>query len=283
MGKSNSHSRTRFELGPPGPQKLFHYVTVFFISEKEKADFREVGIDFKRVTKGPRGEAAAFEIGEEDARWVGVAALLASLESNHQASKKRRVQDVLMTKPTFEESLQMAVTSIKEQLIAGTSWLNGYEGRTVEELISLEGKYRIDSLVSAFEEAIGQKLQRDGSTALNDEEQTVMAVEALEREVNNGGYNQFFTNSSNGFAAIIVDSLRRIGCKKTARLTQRAIDALEISDLTVEAIDTEMAIDNKQRTKKLNACDETYYRAAEPIAERLFAFIKLNRQNIRVR
>jgi len=47
--------------------------------------------------------------------------------------------------------------------------------------------------------------------------------------VNNGGYDQFFTNSSREFASTIVDSLQHIGCKKTADITQKAIKALVTS------------------------------------------------------
>ena len=42
-----------------------------------------------------------------------------------------------------------------------------------------------------------------------------------------------------------------------------------------------MAVDNDQRLAKLNRCDDSYYKSAEPIAERLFAFIKANRAGIR--
>jgi ATP/maltotriose-dependent transcriptional regulator MalT len=144
----------------------------------------------------------------------------------------------------------------------------------------LEGEYRIDSLVLAFEQAIRQKGMRDECQALTEEERTVLAVEELEREVNDGGFDQFFTNSSKLFAPTIVDALQRIGCKKIATIAQQAIKALGISDLTAEAIDTAMAIDDELRLAKLGRCDDSYYKCAEPIAERLFAFIKANKVGI---
>src|SRR5712692_6395503 len=36
-------------------------------------------------------------------------------------------------------------------------WLEKYSGQTVEQLLSLEGEYRTDSVIIAFEQAIGQK------------------------------------------------------------------------------------------------------------------------------
>ena len=44
----------------------------------------------------------------------------------------------------------------------------------------------------------------------------------LEREVNNGGFEQFFINSSGDRALETVDSLREIGAHKTAQILQRA-------------------------------------------------------------
>jgi hypothetical protein len=261
------------------PMKPFHHLTVFFISEEEKADFLKTGVKFKEVTQGPRGEAAIFEIGEDDPRWERVAALVASLEGNEHVPKSFRVQDIPMTKPTLAETM---ADSIRRVRIGGPGWLEGYSGQTVDELLSLEGKYRIDSLVLAFEEAIGRKRKRDASQVLTGVERIVLAVEALEREVNNGGYDQFFTNSSLEFASTVVESLQRIGCERTAKLTQKAIRALGVSNPTEEAIEAVMATEDKLRRAKLRLCDVVYYGKAEPIAERLFAFIKDHAAEIRL-
>lgn len=154
-------------------------------------------------------------------------------------------------------------------------FLPSYGGQTTDELLALEGKYRIDSLVLAFEEAISRK-QRPSV-----EESFVLAIEALEREVNNGGYSQFFTNSSNAFAAIIERALRAIGCPKTADITRDAIQMLGTGgDLSPDAV-SKPAEDDDVRAK-LNACDERYFGNDEPIADRLFAWIKAHRAAITV-
>jgi hypothetical protein len=136
-------------------------------------------------------------------------------------------------------------------------FLDSYGGQSTEELLALAGKYRIDSLVLAFEQAIQQK------AAPSKEESYVLAVEGLEREVNNGGYRQFFDNSSNQYAGIIVEALQAIGCPKTAAMTADAIAG-------------------HGDEKKLAACDDRYYANDEPIADRLFAWIGNNRARIQV-
>ena len=158
-------------------------------------------------------------------------------------------------------------------------FLKEYSGQTVEQLLSLEGEYRIDSLVGAFEEALLKRAFRDGDAALNDEERAILAVEALEREVNNGGYRLFFENSTREFAPIIVQALVRIGCPRTAEITQTAIDALHLPTLTIGAIEAAMEGDNVNE-EDLNECDSFYYKGPENIAGQLFAFIKTNKNAI---
>ncbi|SPE41380.1 conserved hypothetical protein [Candidatus Sulfopaludibacter sp. SbA3] len=142
--------------------------------------------------------------------------------------------------------------------MAELKWLDAYGGQTVDELIALAGDYRIDSLIVALEEAIGRKADP------SDEEKLVLAVEALEREVNNGGYAQFFDNTPE-YAPVIVDALVRIGCPRTAEITQKAVE-LGSAD------------DSEERDDEWNRCDKLYYEAGEDIASRLFEFVRTNRQ-----
>ena len=156
-------------------------------------------------------------------------------------------------------------------------WLD-YSGQSVDELLALEGKYRIDSLVIAFEEAIQRKEARDGSEVLALEEQTILAIEALEREVNNGGYHQFFVNSME-YAPIIIDSLRRIGCPKVAAITKDAIDALRLSEVSTEEIE-KVIYDDDSLFERLGACDSKFFEYPESIQDQLFSYIKRNKTNI---
>jgi hypothetical protein len=155
-------------------------------------------------------------------------------------------------------------------------FLESYGGQSTEELLALADTYRIDSLVLAFEQAIQAKAKP------STEEGYVLAVEALEREVNNGGYSQFFTNSSNEFAVSIESALRAINCPKTADITRDAIEALETDgDLSPEAV-SEAAQDDEEIARRLGECDSQYFSNDEPIADRLFAWIQANKAKIRV-
>ena len=159
-------------------------------------------------------------------------------------------------------------------------WLDRYSGETVDELLALEGKYRIDSLVLAFDEAMDQKAARVGEENLTDEERIILAIEALEREVNNGGYGQFFVNSSREYSPIIVHSLCRIGCPRTAEITQKALNVVQQRPMTVEEIENGTWQKNEERSEAHNACDTLYFERPEDIEVQLFEFIKANRDKI---
>jgi len=248
----------------------YHHITIFLVSEAEKTQFLEAGVIFTSVTKGSRGESATFDIGEGDPNWKKIAALIASLEEEH------RTQDLAMTRPTFEETARASFERLRKR---NPGWLNGYSGETVEELLALEGKCRTDSLVAAFEQAILQKVERGLDLTL--EERVVLEVEALEREVNNGGYDQFFVNSP-GSASGIVAALQRIGCVQTASITQAAINELGATDLTLESVENAVYSVHAPREERFRGWDDAYYENAEPIADKLFAFIKKNRAAIKL-
>lgn len=59
---------------------------------------------------------------------------------------------------------------------------------------------------------------------LTDPQKNFYYNQNLEREINNGGFNQFYLNSSGDFAHETIDSLRLIGANKTALIVERAND-----------------------------------------------------------
>lgn len=163
-------------------------------------------------------------------------------------------------------------------------WLEGYAGQTVDQLLALYPEYRADSIVLAFEDALARKAQELGLGALNEVELAVLAIEALEREVNNGGHHQFFLNTPE-FAEHVVPALRRIGCARTAEVAQRAIDLLELpgpatASRVADALDHDA--EGSLIEILIEECDAPYFDEPEAIADRLFAYLSENRERIRL-
>lgn len=155
-------------------------------------------------------------------------------------------------------------------------FLTRYDGQSTDELLALEGQFRVDSIVGAFEMALSVK------TNLTRQERVILAVEAIEREVNNGGFNQFFANSSGEHWDYAAEALSAIGCPKTASLVESAIDILGITAKTPSDDIEEIACEaSEEQNEQLSRLDDVYYQdEEEPIADKLLAFIKRNRAEI---
>ena len=159
-------------------------------------------------------------------------------------------------------------------------WLDGYSGQTTDELIALDGVYRTDSIVLAFEQAIDRKAERLGDGLLTAPERVVLDVEALEREVNSGGYTALFTYYSRHVPGLVA-ALTAIGADEVAALTRSAIAALGIDGpLTPEAVESAANEEDDDRDERLEAFDQTYYETAGDLAAPLLAYIAAHRDQI---
>jgi hypothetical protein len=160
-------------------------------------------------------------------------------------------------------------------------WLEGYSGQTVDELLALVPEYRVDSIVIAFEQAVDQRAAKVGLDALDEAELAVLAIEAYEREVNNGGHHQFFFNTPE-FAPAVAKALRGIGCGATADIAQKAVDRLGIAGpVTAAAVTGAIEREGASLVETLvEECDGPFFDGSEPIADRLLDYIRANRGRI---
>ncbi len=147
-------------------------------------------------------------------------------------------------------------------------FLERFSGQSTDALIDLHGRYRTDSIVLAFEQALLEKLSR-GMVKLTEEERIVLAVEALEREVNNGGFDQLFFNVSSDLTQILPDALERIECPVVAAIVRAASVGHALGD-------------EDARDEELERCDQRFYARHESIEEALLEFIKKHRGAIDV-
>jgi hypothetical protein len=166
-------------------------------------------------------------------------------------------------------------------------WIDDYHGETCDELLAKKGKFATGGILFAFERGLYAKNNRDPKTRFTPAEWTVLAVEGLEREVNNGGYHQFFTNSSVEYVPAVVAALKTIGCPRTAALTQEAIDLLGLDEVTANSVE-ERALDQSEEARydqllaALNAIDQRFYAydTGESIEDSLLSYIEANKDSI---
>ena len=96
-------------------------------------------------------------------------------------------------------------------------------GRTVAEVMKHRGKATPQELDANIGFILLDKEERKGLASFSRAERYVYAVEGMVREVNNGGWAQFFSNSSGALAHDLVPALEAIGSKENLAIARRAL------------------------------------------------------------
>jgi Domain of unknown function (DUF4375) len=97
----------------------------------------------------------------------------------------------------------------------------------------------------------------------------------VESEVNNGGFSQYFVNSSAESAHFVTDALRMIGAPKTADICERAIAAAFPAGLpaTEEAIRSAAADFSDDLLEKLEPLDQEFFSYPHNLTDLLFTYV----------
>ena len=114
---------------------------------------------------------------------------------------------------------------------------------------------------------------------LSDVEKAFYFVFQLEGEVNNGGYSQFFFNSSGDFANETPAALREIGAGKMAEICERAL-AVFGGAVPKNRDEREAMLDNAITEKIdeiLSQCDTEFYAYPDDLLELNYQYVMSNR------
>jgi hypothetical protein len=103
----------------------------------------------------------------------------------------------------------------------------------------------------------------DVMSALTDPQTNFFYNQNLEREINNGGFNQYFINSSGDFAHETIHSLKTIGANHTADILQSAIDQFP---------DKKVPSDRDERIDLVGQIEETANEKWEELDQKFFEY-----------
>jgi hypothetical protein len=176
------------------------------------------------------------------------------------------------------------MAQISEVPMADLPELQRYSMETTEQMLAHEGKYDNSSIIMLICEAIDLKSFREGEESISLEERIVDAVWSLDTEVMNGGYSQFFCNTSGMHTPIIVDALKRAFCPRAAEITEHAIASLQLPEMTVEAARAGVEKEDPQIEASLEKCGDDFVEArdGEDLPSNLLRFIRENMNSIRL-
>lgn len=134
-----------------------------------------------------------------------------------------------------------------------------------------------DSLDVVFEfvEPVIEKLEKSGSGSLSDLETIILSVWLLEADVNNGGFNQYFWNSSGDFANQVVTSLHKIEAVETADIVKAALANFPRSTPPTNRDERQNILETLEEsgTLKLDSLDAEFYECPCDLIELMYQYI----------
>ena len=156
-------------------------------------------------------------------------------------------------------------------------------GKTVAEVMKHRGSATDVELDANIGFVLLDKEERKGLQAFTQPERYVYAVEGMVREVNNGGWSQFFGNSSGALAADLVPALKAIGAAKGVAIAERALGIFgKPKSLSDEDRSAHLARITGNYEKSLwDELDGEYYDNAEDYEGMIIAYIANNLEAFR--
>ncbi len=151
-----------------------------------------------------------------------------------------------------------------------------FETKSIDEIWKIEEK---ENFVVEMDKYIAEKCEYgDSMETLNAEQRILYITQALEMEVNNGGFAQFFFNSDGCFGNEIVSSFEKIGAMKTAEICKKAIsiygDKVPTDRDEREEILTPDDEKEEERIEAiLNECDDAFFEYEDDLVELNYQFI----------
>ncbi|MGA2206889.1 MAG: DUF4375 domain-containing protein [Terracidiphilus sp.] len=101
------------------------------------------------------------------------------------------------------------------------------------------------------------------------------SIWAVESEVNNGGFSQYFLNYSSETAGFLVEAMNAIGAPQTADICKRAIVAAFPNGLPSDpqAISSAAADFSEETEEKLGALDNEFFSYPNNLTDLLFSYV----------
>jgi hypothetical protein len=154
--------------------------------------------------------------------------------------------------------------------------------KKITEILNLEDE---EQIIIQFGEFIWEKLDYnyDNIAYLSDPEKTFIYIDTLEGEVNNGGFDQFFFNSSGDYAYEILHAYENINAFKTAKLIHEAIQIFPQNPISKNTETRREIMEEMDDTisEKWNQLDDAFYEYEDNIMKLIVEYLRKNKNQIK--
>jgi hypothetical protein len=180
-----------------------------------------------------------------------ISTLLSFIGCSGQSNKKN---DGELSKE-LQEQIAKSVESYNNRPI--------YKELKVENINTISDKNLLQAVFDNLSEKLPQDYEKEYETVMswNESRKAIYVIWALEAEVNNGGFNQFYFNSSGQFYKELPKALRLVGANGFADLTLRANNLFEKENekITKHQDGTLEGFSKSYEDNPLNKLDSEFY------------------------
>jgi hypothetical protein len=131
----------------------------------------------------------------------------------------------------------------------------------------------LDYVLSVIDPWISKYI-RDGASALTDREAIGVGVWLLQAEVNNGGFDQYYSNTRGALAKRTVAALEEIGATDTASVLAAANADIPSLPLPEHRESRFGVLDQVQETCRWSALETEFYQERENLMALLAAYLR---------
>lgn len=148
----------------------------------------------------------------------------------------------------------------------------------IDDILKLKDETEI---VIKIDELLWEKAKKGiDFESLNYYEKNVILIEILEGQVNNGGFDQYFFNSSGEYAHETLIALKEIKANQMAEILNRAITIFPTSPIPKDTKKRRELMKNipKNVSDNLDKLDHEFYKYPDNLARLIINYVKANKK-----
>ena len=185
--------------------------------------------------------------------------------------EQMRIRQATLLDSDNEQFRQFQDALLKDGNVYGN--IRNFVENTIDEYLDDEE----NNLVVDMYDAVCKKSEYGNNIEkLNEHERVFFITQTLEQEVNNGGFSQFFCNSSGDFSNELVDAFTKIGALKTAEICKKAVSIFS-GNIPADRNEREELLDNPDCDDILNDCDDVFYNYEDDLNALNYSYIMEHR------
>ena len=151
-------------------------------------------------------------------------------------------------------------------------------GRIIEKI--LKNKTGQDAIIEI--DNILSKIFYNNPEKLSEPEMNVVLIEELEREINNGGFNQYFFNSAGNYTVETINALKIIKSKVLSSIFQNAISRFPNGIVPINRFDRQkILLEIDKEIKLWTDLNNEYFKYEEDIYKLLLDYINIHIKDFR--